>query len=1848
MYQSKAMRQIYTGPAKGHGSVDETRRFKSIIVGSGTLPLQCAEILLGRGHDICGIISNDAPFVRWAEERAIPHVSAKQNIVKFLSEYQFDYLFSIVNEHILPKEVFDLPLKCSINYHDSPLPRYAGTHATSWALLNRELFHGITWHVIAEMVDAGDILKQPGIAIAADDTAFTLNVKCYEAAINSFAELVDELSAGRAVARKQNLGERTFFPKHKRPAAGSVISWSSDANDISALIRALDFGHYPNPLGLAKFPVGGEFIVVSEADVVGTKSKSAPGTVTGMDSSGVKVSTATSDVMLRKLRTIDGEALSIGQFIAKFGICVGYRFEDLDQATADQVTAWNGLVAREESFWVKRLAALEPVSLPYFVPSQSHPTETARYFSEMVPIPDSIFRLPFNRNNSCRRSDLVIAAFAAYLASLAGSEKFDIGFRDDASRLEMTGLEGLFASSVPLRFESGLTQSFGAVLSAVQKELALLERRKTFARDIVMRYPSLRSMMEQVGRRSWPVSVELVASSASSCGRADSMLTMFISGDCQECRWVYDDRVLSKEDAKRMLAQFETFLRGIAENPDRPFASLPLLGEKERDQLLVEWNNTILPYLEQGSIQGSFEEIASQNPDDPALTCRNETWTFGQLNGRANMIAQYLRAAGAGPESIVGVCLERSLDLVAGMLGILKTGAAYLPLDPAYPPERLAVMIGDAQPLLVLSNEKSRQNLAAANARILSLDRMEEIQPSECHLRRNGNGGGDQLAYVIYTSGSTGKPKGVMIEQRNVMNFFTGMDNIIGRQPGVWLAVASVSFDISVLEIWWPLTRGFQVVLWPGVEGGKDLTIPELIRLHKVTHMQSVPSFLRTVMKLPGAIEALATLRVQVVGGEEVPPSLIRDLGSSPTRRIIDMYGPTETTVVSTAWEIEPGAASVSIGRPIANTKTFVLTPHGWPTPLGVVGELFIGGAGVSRGYLNRPELNREKFVQKRIVGLGPCRLYRTGDLARYLPDGRLEYIGRVDNQVKVRGHRLELSGIETVLSEHPAVQAAVIDVQPAANGEQRLVGYVVPQTGQKPSPKELREWIGRRLPSYMVPVALVTLEALPKNENGKLDRKALPPPEAVLDRTPSKNRPLTPLEAGLVEVWCEILNNESVGLEDDFFQLGGNSLMAVNLTLAIEQRLGIKLPLELLLEAPTVARLAEKLKGLNGSLRPAAPEVPAVGTERHVPPRTATERRLVAIWERLLKVRPIGIRDSFIELQEQSAILEAKQIETKRESGVMAEGSSLGAFLEAMQIETRGEFGVMAEDFSLNAFLEEPTIEALARNIDRNNNRNNKPAASLAICLQPRGSNPPLFLVHDGGSSVFVYRALAAHLGTDRPVYGIRAEAKPDGFPFYRGCSVEEVAARYIAEIKTLQPRGPYSLGGACSGGIIAFEMARQLRSHGDKVFGPVLLFDSFMHNNPRIRREEEVAILQRVGVLAADTYWTALRRRIKNQLTGASQLGLMKAAWIISGNILRNAPSKTAVVIRKATRKLRAFPARLAGKFGRKDAAIPGTQDAVELMIRRLVDEFWPASGRLQAKYVPTVYQGSLVLFKAREFADPEPLWTGLAQGGMVVHEMSGSHLGMLNEPAVTTTAALVNEHFSRYEIQENEAPCVQHEEYDEAAGTRHTRLSGRIPFNISRPLNWITASLAGGMATIALIVFWAMADSGVVLATLQNNADVVITSADGESVTNPSPGFVLKAGDQIRSMDDEGVELKFEDVPAETTLHQEAEARIGEVGESPVLFVMKGVVDVSAQDKAPDSEPNFILRTPQAKITAGFSNYTLNVTSNATTIISKRGEVGIERLNSSNAVRVPEGHYALVKATNHIFVGQTLQGM
>jgi amino acid adenylation domain-containing protein len=560
-----------------------------------------------------------------------------------------------------------------------------------------------------------------------------------------------------------------------------------------------------------------------------------------------------------------------------------------------------------------------------------------------------------------------------------------------------------------------------------------------------------------------------------------------------------------------MTGQLHIQLEGATTNPEQTIDRMPLLSEQERRRLLEEWNATDADFPKDKCVHELLEEQARKTPHAIALVHRNQQLTFEELNQRANQLAHELRRLGARPDVCVGICMFRSLELVIALYAIHKAGAVYLPIDPAYPSERLAFMIEDAQAPLLVTQRGLESIVPRGKARILCVDAASkdngarETHDDRANLLRTATP--ENLAYVIYTSGSTGKPKGVMVRHRNVVNFFTGMDGVIGRQPGTWLALTSISFDISVLEIFWTLTRGFKVIIQEddaatlrkflpkgASSNSKDhFPIADQIRRHHVTHLQCTPSLAGLMLDDAGTRDALREVKTFLFGGEPLPPSLVERLDGGG--EIINMYGPTETTVWSTSYRVTRNNGRICIGRPIANTQIYILDSSLKPVPVGVPGELFIGGDGVARGYLNRPELTAERFIPDPFRPDPAARIYRTGDLARYFEDGAIEFLGRLDHQVKIRGHRIELGEVETALQSQPGVKEGVVSVWNAGPNDTRLIGYFVPHPGANPQPTELRRALRAKLPEYMVPSILTKLEKFPLTPNGKIDRKALPVP---------------------------------------------------------------------------------------------------------------------------------------------------------------------------------------------------------------------------------------------------------------------------------------------------------------------------------------------------------------------------------------------------------------------------------------------------------------------------------------------------------------------------------------------------------------------------------------------------------------------------------------------------------------------------------------------------------------------------------------------------------------------------------
>jgi amino acid adenylation domain-containing protein len=1005
--------------------------------------------------------------------------------------------------------------------------------------------------------------------------------------------------------------------------------------------------------------------------------------------------------------------------------------------------------------------------------------------------------------------------------------------------------------------------------------------------------------------------------------QVDLALSVMDTAYSQAVTLEYNADLFDGDQIERMLAQYAVLIAAVLENPERTLDELPILPPAEERRLLVEWNATAAAYPRAACVHHLFAAQAARTPTRMAVSTAQGSLTYAELEERATRLAAYLRTLGVAPGTLVGLCLDRSLDMVVALLGVLQAGGAYVPLDPSYPLDRLLYMLDDAAVAILLTTTDVQPALAAraraGHRQVIELDtlRLEPAPRDEGGLR-DGTGLGDEegfavasrqeaaaevtaevtaedLAYVIYTSGSTGSPKGVQIGHRGVVNFLLAMQ----RAPGIGaddvvLAVTTLSFDIAVLDLLLPLIAGARVVIASREQAADGLQLRGLLAAAGATVLQATPATWR--MLLAAGWEGTCGLKA-LCGGEAMGPDLVEAL-LPRVGSLWNLYGPTETTVWATVHQVTAVEEPMPIGRPIANTQAYVLDAHLRPVPIGVPGELYLGGDGVAHGYLGKPELTAARFVPDPFAATPGARLYRTGDLVRYRRDGNLEFLGRLDHQVKVRGFRVELGEVEAVLNQHPAVGQAIVKPWDDGAGGKYLAAYIQPArsaagvgaagvgaagvgavgVGEAEvgavgvSAAGLRGFAAARLPGYMVPTAYVVVEAFPLTPSGKIDRKQLPHPGDVeASARPPYTAPRTALEAQLVRTWETVLAHSPIGVHDNFFEVGGNSLAAAQMFLAIERQLGRQLPLATLFGAPTVAELAAIL-----------------GQEGWIPTWTAL------------------------------------------------------------------------------------------------------------TAIQPAGSKPPFFCVHGVGGDVVGYYALARELGPDQPVYGLRARGL-DGQEAPQA-SLPEMAATYLAELRSVQPHGPYYLGGYCYGGVVAFEMAQQLVAAGEAV-ALVAILEGYAITRAEGRRGLRQghalrSIVQNLPYWAQDHLGPGgpTARRLRRRLQEATTAG-----WGEAGAGVRPGAAQGPVV----WRGLGAWK----GLLQRGEARHRRVEAAHEEAINR---------------YTLRPYPGRVVLFRVRTMpllraADPYLGWARFADAGVEVRIVPGAHYNILDRPHVGVLAAQLREYLA-----------------------------------------------------------------------------------------------------------------------------------------------------------------------------------------------------------------------------------------
>lgn len=1496
--------------------------FDCLLVGENSLLIQCADMLIESGARIVAIVTETPAVKEWAAGKKIPLIHSGGDCATLISAFEYDWLFSIANLRIIPDAVWKAARCGAINFHDGPLPARAGLNTPAWSVMEGHEYHGVTWHALTSGIDEGDICAAEEFPIEPDDTALTLNTRCYEAGIASFARLVRDVMTGSLHWRRQSLLRRSYYGRFRRPPAAGALRFDRPAKELSRLFRGLSFGtNYPNPLTLPKIITEqGIFLVGSLKVLDGPGCQ--PGLVMSIDGNDVTIGTADLPVQV-EAKQAGPQPMELSVAV-KPGDLLPLLGED-EVASLDKALA---RVVRHEEAMARHLTTLENIELPQIV-ANGDPEVGIR--SAVLNLPEGI------------TPDRKAARLLGFLARHFGMPVFDVAYSSDAIANFCTAHPGLFASTLPLRIEVQPEQTAGEFVAAATAAMQSVEAFLSYPLDLIDRTIGLSHPSLSVGL--------LRCASIQDVRPLDGCSVTFVIAD-DGSLLLHDENRMSCEAIATIIARLAICMENFEDHA--PFSAIPLISDVERQDLLYDLNQTSRPFERTTCIHDLIARQVAAEPAAIAVSFRGRSITYEELDKRAEQIARHLARYVEGPDTIIGLHLRRDIDMVVGAYAILKAGAAYLPLDPAFPAKRLDQMVADAGTKTVLTSRSLAGKLSGDQARMLSIsDLLEQPDPAGTALRQSS---ADDLAYVIYTSGSTGRPKGVMIEHRNVLNFFAGMDDRIPRTHGrqdVWLAVTSLSFDISVLEIFWTLSRGLKVVihsseldqvksgnsdtraldfslfywgnddgvgpekyrtlldgarfadlngfravwtperhfhafggpypnpavtgaavaavtqnldiragscvlplhhparvaeewavvdnlcggrvglafasgwmpedfvlrpenapphnkaamlrdvetvrkLWQGeavefdfgagkaaivtqprpmsktlpvwvttagnpetyrdaarlganvlthllgqsieeladkiaiyrktlVETGHNpadfkvtlmlhtlvghdrevvrnlarepmkeylrsaaalikqyawafpafkkpngvvnpmdvdlqgLTPEEMdailefaftryfedsglfgtvedatsraeqvrrigvdeiaclvdfglpskvvldglvpladvvrllhddrtsattgetglaadIRLEGVTHLQCTPSMASMFLDDPADRAAMANLKHLFLGGEPLKRQLVEELRRATAATIENMYGPTETTIWSSTVEASGADEVVPLGTPIANTSLYVLDRWRQPVPVGETGELYIGGQGVARGYLNREELTAERFLDNPFA---EGRMYRTGDLVRYGSDGGLQYIGRVDNQVKIRGNRIELGEIEAKLSNLPGVQEVVVTVREDRPGDMRIVAYLRSRASTH-SIDAVRAHLAGDLPEYMIPAHVVTLAAFPLTPNAKVDRSKLPKPVEMRPKALAVDEPriTNDLQLTVANAFKGILNIGSVGLHDNFFALGGHSLLAVQMHRQLKAAVAPQLTITDIFRFPTVAGLAQHISG--------------------------------------------------------------------------------------------------------------------------------------------------------------------------------------------------------------------------------------------------------------------------------------------------------------------------------------------------------------------------------------------------------------------------------------------------------------------------------------------------------------------------------------------------------------------------------------------------------------------------------------------------------------------------------------------
>ncbi len=1134
-------------------------KISACLIGEDSLLIQCAELFIKRKHNIVAIVTDAVSIQNWAHGRHLKLFSHPNDLLH--SDLSFDYLFSIVNSHILNEDLIKLARCSAINYHDSLLPNYAGLHATSWALINGEEKQGVTWHLIEKGIDTGPIVYQEWFKVETQDTALSLNLKCYQTAIKSCEQLIKKIEQGTLYFEQQSIEKRSYYPRdHLLPNLGFIDWRTQSVEELLRLQNALTFGHYSNPIGTLKLYLDHAYFIVSKLEESEEQTVTKPGTVFFIKENSFHISTRTKPVKILELVSMEGRILTGENMLHSFFMKQGCQLPVLKNADQVRIQAW-----------YKQALVQEKEVVSQFVRMQDHAIVRSFEQSDWIMQPKLVLESLIEKNDNSRI--FILITVLVHLYRLNGYEELSVFLvRSDVKKLQGQCAD-LISIFLPFLFKIPNHFSFKQILEwmKTRKEWIHLT-------DLKWRYPELRD------KNIAPLILINTTKHVLELSSLPEQTILYIQINTNGLHAFHRLEQVKSSTACILMNHFSEHIRTMLtdwiKHPDKAITQVNYLSKSEQETLFI-WGRGQQYVMPNRSISELIEEQIRCRPNHRVILFEKQSITYAELGLMSKKVASCLANRGYLEQSFIGIYFDRSVEMLAAILGILKQWAVYIPIDTQYPLKRVEQIIRKTNLSIIITQEKYMGRLRElintvtliSDQSIVSGDYPEkEINLSTQPL--------EQLAYIMFTSGSTGEPKAVMITQRNLLNYcYWFLETTRFNAESIVDFSSSIAFDLSIPCTFAPLLAGGTIALCS--EQSKLDPKKYLAHLvqHQVTHVEMTPGYLNLLLHYPKEIRALYTLRYLLLGADALSKEdILKWLELCPRHTLINEYGPTETTVAVTAYVIQAqelkDQPSIPIGRPGYNVQCYVLDQYNNLCPIGMPGELCVSGAQVSPGYFEQDDITAKRFITIEL-DTKKC-LYKTGDKVVWSSEGLLYCLGRTDRQVKIQGYRIELSEIESVLQTMPGVQKATVILIKTQIREAYLKAYLICDI---PFEEEnaIQNFLSSHLPKFMLPREFAVMNKIPLKENEKIDHKHLEEYSKTLLHQPINDA--SDIAKTIQTIWQDALNHPmKPQIHDHFFDLGGDSLSAIYVIDHLQKRYSINIPLRILFECPTITALEKEI----------------------------------------------------------------------------------------------------------------------------------------------------------------------------------------------------------------------------------------------------------------------------------------------------------------------------------------------------------------------------------------------------------------------------------------------------------------------------------------------------------------------------------------------------------------------------------------------------------------------------------------------------------------------------------------------